>query len=60
MVPAPCDGQLYTFVWLHKPVNVPVIPDGTVGKPGATVLHLVGDVIPQMLVTFTHMLPTAL
>ena len=60
VTPAPCDGQLYTLVWLHKPVNAPVMLDGTVGKPGATVLHLGADVIPHTLVTLTHMLPTAL
>jgi hypothetical protein len=60
VVPDPCDGQLYGLDWLHKPDRVPVMLDGTVGKPGATVLHLVAEVTPQMLVTLTHILPTAL
>ena len=60
VVPGPCDGQSYSTDWLHKPVNAPVMLDGTVGKPGATVLHLGADVIPHTLVTLTHMLPTAL
>ena len=33
---------------------------GTDGRPGATVLHFIGEVTPQMLVTLTQMFPTLL
>jgi len=60
VVPDPCDGQLYTMLWLHTPDEVPVMLAGCVGKPGATVLHLVAEAIPHTLDTLTHSVPTAL
>lgn len=60
VTPAPCDGQLYTTDWPHKPLVGPAMLLGCDGKPGATVLHLTTDVIPQTLVTLTHILPAAL
>jgi hypothetical protein len=39
---------------------MPLMLAGTLGKPGATVLHFWAEVTPQMLVTLTQILPVLL